>query len=101
MERDDRGDPVERGVRKRDLLRAPLLKPKRGSVPSALADLFPVRLEDDHFGAARRELFRRGARTPSDIEEANSGDGSDEGAQLGRSEEHTSELQSPMYLVCR
>src|SRR5207245_10565986 len=83
MERDDRGDPVEGGVRKRDLLRAALLKSNSRSELSALGDFPPVRLEDDHFGAARRELFRRGARTPSDIEEANSGDGSAEGAQLG------------------
>src|SRR5437762_9422176 len=27
--------------------------------------------------------------------------GGDHGVTLGRSEEHTSELQSPMYLVCR
>src|SRR5206468_11994986 len=83
MKRDDRGDPVEGCIRERDLLRAALLKSNRGSVLLALGDFPPVRLQDDHFRAPRGEPFRRGARAASDIEEANSGRGGDEGAQLG------------------
>src|SRR5881397_2655046 len=83
MKRDDRGDPVERRIRERDLLRAALLKSNRRSELSALGDFPPVRLQDDHFRAPRGEPFRRGARAAPEIEEANPGRWSDEGAQLG------------------
>src|SRR3989441_7144915 len=83
MKRNDRGDPVEGCIRKRDRLRAALLKSNRGSVLPALSDFPLVGLQDHDVGATGRETFRRGARAASDIEEMNPGDGSDEGAQLG------------------
>src|SRR5437879_11101427 len=48
--------------------------------------------------AGDRQLLRRvGGRSSADHDSNTSR----EGAALVRSEEHTSELQSPMYLVCR
>src|SRR6059036_3086188 len=79
----DRVTAVEGCVRKRDPLCAAFLKSNRWSVLSALDDFPSVRLQDNYFGATRRESFRRGARAASDIEEANPGCGSDQGAQLG------------------
>src|SRR5437763_11892736 len=66
-------------------------------------------------GAPRRGLDRRGAAVPRHHAGARGGGaqavlhvlrgsavgGHGHGSQLLRSEEHTSELQSPMYLVCR
>src|SRR5437763_10744263 len=44
-------------------------------------------------------LFRSAEHGRGDLGPRGGGGGP--GAELGRSEEHTSELQSPMYLVCR
>src|SRR2546427_76001 len=57
MERDDRGDPVEGGVRKRDPLRAALLKSNRRSELSALGDFPPVRLDIPSGDAAAEASF--------------------------------------------
>src|SRR5437763_5665105 len=46
-------------------------------------------------------LFRSGGVDPVDLLERSSRDRPLGLADLARSEEHTSELQSPMYLVCR
>src|SRR5690348_17689086 len=48
------------------------------------------------FGGSPRPL---GARTPRAGTERPAGPG--RGSRCGRSEEHTSELQSPVHLVCR
>src|SRR5437763_16581799 len=55
----------------------------------SLHDALPILGPESHDSTARRST---GARPPS---------WSTCSATVGRSEEHTSELQSPMYLVCR
>src|SRR5881397_1922699 len=83
VERDDRRDPVKSADRKWNLLRVALLESNRRSKPSSLGDFLPVRLEDDHLGATRREPLRRRARATSDIKQANPGDRSDQLVQVG------------------
>src|SRR2546425_13254833 len=58
--------------------------------------LFPLDPSDDDFvrGGKRFELRARGDRDAFQVE-------GDEGSGTVRSEEHTSELQSLAYLVCR
>src|SRR5215210_9188935 len=46
-------------------------------------------------------LFRSGHRAGAGARHQRAGDGERRSESLPRSEEHTSELQSPMYLVCR
>src|SRR3712207_8189120 len=52
-------------------------------------------------GGLRRGVRRVRARRPGPAGQARVGQRRRFGARLGRSEEHTSELQSRQYLVCR
>src|SRR3712207_8363019 len=67
--------------------------------------LFPTRRSSDLVEAVGACNIARNPNHPGDLVEAAKGlrgDGQTlEGANPGRSEEHTSELQSRQYLVCR
>src|SRR5436189_404841 len=67
-------------------------------VPEAADGVAPVR-ESSAFTSAQLHRLDRFRQTAGDETEAVAGGRSPAGG--GRSEEHTSELQSPMYLVCR
>src|SRR3712207_6856675 len=70
-----------------------LFRSDRDVVADALDEVHPVARQQD--GAPRRHVPLQ------DLDDVGRGDGIDRLERLVRSEEHTSELQSRQYLVCR